>query len=337
MTLPPMNQNVTLAEIAEIAGVSPATVSRVLNGDERVAEHRVESVNRAVRELGYTPSRAARSLATGKTGLIATIIDSNLEVFTDPFWGIVTTAISRTLQQSNLQALLMATPLNKADNMLASSLSSQQVDGAIFFQLHDDSFVAELYKQGLPCVVVGTPKNATSIPFVDVDNAAGARMATEHLITRGAKNIATITGDMSLSAGKLRYEGYESAINGLGRAVDTRLVAHGNFSHESGIEAMEELLDSGVPFDAVFVANDLMALGAMSVLHDHEIKIPEQVAVIGFDDMFAAQLGRQKLSTIRQDIEGLGSTAASMMAEMVEGRRPASRMLQTELVQRETT
>ncbi len=336
MTQPPMNQNVTLAEIAEVAGVSPATVSRVLNGDERVAEHRVESVNRAVRELGYSPSRAARSLATGKTGLIATIIDSNLEVFTDPFWGIVTTAISRTLQKSNLQALLMATPLNKADNMLAASLNSQQVDGAIFFQLHDDGFVAELFKQGLPCVVVGTPKSSKSIPYVDVDNATGARMATEYLITRGAKNVATITGDLAISAGRLRYEGYEAAIAALGQAVDKNLVVNGNFSHESGIEAMEELLDSGVQFDAVFVANDLMALGAMSVLNERDIKVPEQVAVVGFDDMFAAQLGRQKLTTVRQDIEGLGSAAASMIAEMVEGRRPASRMLQTELIQRDT-
>ncbi len=330
------NRNITLAEIAQTAGVSPATVSRVLNGDQRVAQERIEKVNQAVRALGYSPNRAARALATGKTGLIATVIDSNLVVFSDPFWGVITTAISRRLQQSGLQAVLMATPFIDNEDTILASLSTQQVDGAIFLQLHNDELVLELANQGLPTVVVGRPDNESALKYVDTDNRGGAYLATNYLIHRGAKRIATITGDLTLSAGKLRLQGFLDAMNENGLPIDPTYVVNGNFTHQSGIDAMKQLLAQAPDVDAVFVANDMMCLGAIGYLDSQSISVPDQIALVGFDDMFAALMGRQQLTTIHQDIDLMGATVAGLVAELVDGKDAESIILPTHLVIRDT-
>lgn len=330
------NRNITLAEIAQTAGVSPATVSRVLNGDQRVAQERIEKVNQAVRTLGYTPNRAARALATGKTGLIATVIDSNLVVFSDPFWGVITTAISRRLQQSGLQAVLMATPFQDNEETILASLSTQQVDGAIFLQLHNDELVLELANQGLPAVVVGRPENESALKYVDTDNRGGAYLATNYLIQRGAKRIATITGDLTLSAGKLRLQGFLDAMNENGLPIDPTYVVNGNFTHQSGIDGMKQLLAQASDVDAVFVANDMMCLGAIGFLDSQSIPVPDRIALVGFDDMFAALMGRQQLTTIHQDIDLMGATVAGLITELVDGKDAESIILPTHLVIRDT-
>ena len=330
------NRNITLAEIAQTAGVSPATVSRVLNGDQRVAQERIDKVNKAVRSLGYSPNRAARSLATGKTGLIATVIDSNLVVFSDPFWGVITTAISRRLQQSGLQAVLMATPFLGNEETILASLSTRQVDGAIFLQLHNDELVLEIVNQGLPAVVVGRPENDSTLKYVDTDNRGGAYLATKYLIQRGAQRIATITGDLSLSAGKLRLQGFLDAMNEHNIAIDPTYVVNGNFTHQSGIDAIKQLLAQAPDVDAVFVANDMMCLGAMGVLDNAGISVPEQIALVGFDDMFAALMGRQQLTTIHQDIDLMGASVAGLITELIEGKDADSIVLPTHLVIRDT-
>lgn len=327
---------ITLADIAETAGVSPATVSRVLNGDPRVAADRVERVNRAIKELGYSPNRAARTLVTGKTGLVAAVIDSNLDVFADPFWGQITTGISQALQEANFTALLMVRPLDVEDPSVVASLAPGQVDGAIFFQLHNDDTVNLLQDMGLPLVVVGRPEESSKLVYVDSDNLGGARLATEHLISRGCHTVATVAGNPQLSSGRLRLDGYNQALADAGRTFDDTLVAYGDWTDESGANAMRALLDARPDIDGVFVANDLMALGAMSVLEERGKKVPQDVAVVGFDNMFAGRLGRQQLTTIEQDVQGLGAKAASMVISMIDGGKAASTVLPTSLIVRET-
>lgn len=332
-----MNRSkITLADIAETAGVSPATVSRVLNGDPRVATDRVERVNRAIKELGYSPNRAARTLVTGKTGLVAAVIDSNLNVFSDPFWGQITTGISQALQEANFSALLMVRPLDVDDPSVVASLAPGQVDGAIFFQLHNDDTVNLLQDMGLPLVVVGRPEASSKLVYVDSDNLGGAVQATEHLIARGCRTVATVAGNQQLSSGRLRLEGYRRALVDADMAFDESLVAYGDWTDESGAAAMGALLDSRPDIDGVFVANDLMALGVMTVLEQRGLKVPDQVAVVGFDNMFAGRLGRQQLTTVEQDVQGLGAKAASMVIQMIDGGKPSSVVLPTSLIVRET-
>jgi len=327
---------ITLADIAESAGVSPATVSRVLNGDPRVAVDRVERVNRAIQELGYSPNRAARTLVTGKTGLVAAVIDSNLNVFADPFWGQITTGISQALQEANFSALLMVRPLDVEDPSVVASLAPGQVDGAIFFQLHNDDTVNLLQDMGLPLVVVGRPDESSKLVYVDSDNFGGAVKATEHLVQRGCRRVATVAGNQQLSSGRLRLEGYRTALSQAGVPFDESLVAYGDWTDESGAAAMRALLDARPDIDGVFVANDLMALGAMSVLEERGLKVPDQVAVVGFDNMFGGRLGRQQLTTVEQDVQGLGAKAASMVIQMIDGGKPSSVVLPTTLLVRET-
>lgn len=332
-----MNRSkITLADIAETAGVSPATVSRVLNGDPRVATDRVERVNRAIKELGYSPNRAARTLVTGKTGLVAAVIDSNLNVFSDPFWGQITTGISQALQEANFSALLMVRPLDVDDPSVVASLAPGQVDGAIFFQLHNDDTVNLLQDMGLPLVVVGRPEASSKLVYVDSDNLGGAVQATEHLIARGSRTVATVAGNQQLSSGRLRLEGYRRALADADMAFDESLVAYGDWTDESGAAAMGALLDSRPDIDGVFVANDLMALGVMTVLEQRGLKVPDQIAVVGFDNMFAGRLGRQQLTTVEQDVQGLGAKAASMVIQMIDGGKPSSVVLPTSLIVRET-
>ncbi|NBO45499.1 MAG: LacI family transcriptional regulator [Actinobacteria bacterium] len=327
---------ITLADIAETAGVSPATVSRVLNGDPRVSPERVTRVNEAISELGYSPNRAARTLVTGKTGLIAAVIDSNLNVFSDPFWGQITTGISQALQEANFQALLMVRPLDVEDPSVVASLAPGQVDGAIFFQLHNDDTVNLLQDMGLPLVVVGRPEESSKLTYVDSDNFGGAHQATKHLIDRGCKAIATVAGDQQLSSGRLRLDGYRKALAESGIGFDESRVAYGDWTDVGGEQAMRTLIESNPSIDGVFVANDLMALGAMSVLEEQGRNIPEDVAVVGFDNMFAGRLGRQQLTTIEQDVQGLGAKAAAMVIRMIDGERPKSVVLPTRLIVRDT-
>lgn len=327
---------ITLADIAETAGVSPATVSRVLNGDPRVSAERVARVNEAISELGYSPNRAARTLVTGKTGLIAAVIDSNLNVFADPFWGQITTGISQALQEANFQALLMVRPLDVEDPSVVASLAPGQVDGAIFFQLHNDDTVTLLQDMGLPLVVVGRPEESSKLTYVDSDNFSGAHQATKHLIDRGCTAIATVAGDQQLSSGRLRLDGYRKALTEAGISFDESRVAYGDWTDAGGEQAMRTLIERDPRIDGVFVANDLMALGAMSVLEEKGRSIPDDVAVVGFDNMFAGRLGRQQLTTIEQDVQGLGAKAAAMVIRMIDGEKPKSVVLPTRLIVRDT-
>ena len=332
-----MAAHVTLADIAASSGVSPATVSRVLNGDERVASERAEAVRRAVAELGYAPNRGARSLASGKTGLVAVVIDNNLTVFSDPFWAMVTKGISAKLLEHGMQSLLMVTDLATYDHTVGVSLSPRQVDGAIFFQVHREELLYELQELGLPIVVAGRPQRTDRLTFVDSDQMAGAREATEFLIKAGRKNIATITGDILASAAQMRLEGYKQGMRNSGLVVDPAMIAIGDYSYESGRVAMESLLDSGRPIDGLFAANDVMAVAAMSVLESRGLSIPRDVSVIGFDNSQTAIIARPELTSVHQDIEGLGVAAAEVMLAEIAGSEPESRTLPTHLVIRNST
>ena len=326
----------TYAEIAKLAGVSEATVSRVLNGDSKVDADRVAAVNKAVDQLGYQKNRAAAALASGRTGLIAVVIDDDLSVFQDPFWGAITNGISKVLMDNEMQTLLLVAPLDNIDSPVAQYLQRGEVDGAIFLQLHKDTLIKRLAKQNLPLVVNGTPHTSNPFAYVDSDNAGGAFAAVRHLVENGRKKIATITGDLSNTAAEQRLDGFQAAMVDLGMKAPKSLIVEGDWSRDSGYNHAKKLLSKNSDLDAIFCANDLMALGAITAVQEAGKSVPGDVAVIGFDDSYLAQNSHPGLTSVRQDIAGLGSEAAKMILAKLRGEEVHSEILPCELIVRET-
>ena len=322
----------TYAVIAKTAGVSEATVSRVLNNDESVHPERARRVQEAVEKLGYKKNRIASALASGRTGLIAVVIDDDLSVFADPFYGTVTSGVSRVLMENGLQTVLMVSPVGSLDGSVAHYLKSGEVDGAIFFALHSDILINHLKKQGLPLVITGTPHSSSDVAFVDTDNFGGAYTATKHLMNQGAKKVAIITGDIGTTAAKQRLDGYLQAFRESGHIPAKGLICEGDYSFESGKEHCEKLVDAHPDIDGIFASNDMMAMGAMTVLHDRGIDVPGRVKVIGFDDSMLAQTSRPALTSIRQDVVALGEAAGTLMIAQLNGQEVEPIILPTELI-----
>ena len=326
----------TYAEIARVAGVSEATVSRVLNDDPRVHPDRVKRVKKAVEKLGYKRNRVAAALASGKTRLIAIVIEDDLGVFSDPFWATVSGGISRVLMAQELQTILLIGHTNKADSSVANYLERGEVDGAIFFQMHQDALVRSLAKKGLPVVMTGFPFKAGDFVYADSDNSDGGYKATKHLFDAGCKRVAIITGDIQATASRNRLEGYERACAEAGFTPPRQYLLNGDWSFESGKSQMLSLLALKERPEGVFAANDLMARGAIAAIEESGYNCPDDIRVVGFDDSVLALTSRPQLTTVRQDIVGLGEAAARLMVALLNGDDPEPVMLPTELIVRES-
>lgn len=329
----------TLEAVAARAGVSRATVSRVVNGSPRVSDTARRAVERAVEELGYVPNPAARSLVTRRTQSLALVIaEPEDRLFTDPFFAGIVRGVSRALAQAEHQLVLLMRRADAEHQRVERYLGNGHVDGVMIVSLHgDDPLPARLERRGVPVVVGGRPQRAGALRYVDVDNAGGARSAVEHLLALGRERIATITGPPDMAASADRYEGYRRALGGAGLAVDGDLVVAGTFEQDSGSEAMHALLARRPDVDAVFAASDLMAAGALAALHAAGRRVPDDVALVGFDDTFVARSTQPPLTTVRQPIERMGAEMARLVLAAVEGRAvPDHVLLPTELVVRES-
>lgn len=290
----------TLEEVARHAGVSRATVSRVVNGSPTVAPHLREVVDRSVAELGYVPNQAARTLMTSRTDTIALVVaEPDVRVFGDPFFGGIVRGVSQELAASGLQLMLMMAQSHADLVRIEQYLVSRHVDGVLLISEHgDDRLPRALAGAGVPLVIGGRPLQATTATaYVDNDNLGGARLAAEYLRSLGRSRITTVAGPVDMSAGVDRLTGFKS---GLGRGFRTRHVEYGNFEQEGGAAAMKRLLDRVPDLDAVFVASDLMALGALAELRRRGRRVPDDVAVVGFDDIELAAITDPPLTTLRQ-------------------------------------
>lgn len=324
-----------IEEVARVAGVSKSTVSRVINDEQYVSAKAREAVHAAIAELGYSPNQAARALAGNRANAIALVVSEPTgRVLSDPFFAGVLRGIHAELAGRHMQLLLMMSqPSDTSD--LVMYLSSGHVDGALLVSLHgDDPLVPMLAEIGLPVVSGGRPLGSTSVPFVDSDNFTGALEATRHLVSLGRRRIGTVAGPKDMAVGADRLSGFK---RGLAEAkIASDLVTHGDFTPESGARAMEQLLQQAPDLDAVFVAADIMALGALQVLHAQGKRVPQDVAVIGFDDSVFATTATPPLTTIRQDVEELGRTMTwRLLAELAgEAGLPPSLLLPTSLIKR---
>ncbi|MFB4314709.1 LacI family DNA-binding transcriptional regulator [Actinomadura sp. 21ATH] len=327
----------TLEEVAARAGVGRGTVSRVINGSPRVSRESREAVLRAIEELGYVPNRAARTLVTRRTDTVALVVaESEQRVFDEPFFAGIIRGISSELSDTGLQLLLALAQSPEEYARLESYLTGQHVDGVLLTSLHgDDPLPAKLEAGGVPTVLGGRPVGLTPVSYVDVDNRDGARQAVEHLLGQGRRRIATIAGPQDMGVGVDRLTGYREALAAAGLP---ELVVYGDFSEASGVEAAQELLDREPDMDALFAADDPMALGAMRVLKKRGRRIPEDVAVIGFEDSASAPVADPPLTTVHQSVEEMGRQMARLLISRIQGESVPDPVviLQPHLVVRES-
>ena len=334
-------RGVTLEEVARIAGVSRATVSRVVNGNPRVGPEVRRTVERAVDRLGYVPNPAARSLVTRKSQSIGLVIAEPAgRIFEDPFFPRLLRGIGAALSSRELQLVLLMPQSPHEESRAERYLTAGHVDGALLASLHgNDPLPMAVAGRGIPVVVGGRPPRGATVSYVDVDNVQGARTATEHLITTGRKIVATITGPPDMSAGQDRLTGYRQALEATGQRPDPSLEAVGDFTREGGAEAMRRLLEARPDVDAVFAASDLMAAGAVQVLRAAGRRIPEDVAIVGFDDSSTAEATEPPLTSVRQPIEEMGREMVRLLLEHTAdpGSVPRKVILATQLVRRRSS
>ncbi len=330
-------QRPTLEAVARRAGVSRATVSRVVNGSTTVAEPIREAVRRAVAELGYVPNLAARSLVTQRTDSIALVMpEAATRVFSDDqvFPGIIRGA-AQELEAADKQLVLMLAGSPAGHERVERYTTGRHVDGVLFASLHGaDPLPGRLARLGIPVVCSGRPLDGADVPYVDVDHLGGVSRAVRHLLDSGRRRIATIAGPQDMVAGIERLAGYRDTVTAAGLP---ERIAYGDFTRESGAAAMRQLLADQPDLDAVFAASDLMAHAALRTLREAGRRVPDDVAVIGFDDIETAAYTEPPLTTVRQPIQEIGRQMTRQLLRLAAGEpiEPAV-ILPTELVLRDS-
>lgn len=334
----------TLEEVAARAGVGRGTVSRVINGSPRVSDATRAAVEAAVAELGYVPNTAARALAANRTDAIAMVVpEPETRFFSEPYFSDILKGVGAQLSDTEMQLLLIFAGNDRERRRLAQYLAAHRVDGVLLVSVHADDPLPDLLSQlEIPAVISGPRSEHETLPSVDSDNYGGGRSAVEHLIERGRTRIATITGRLDVYGAQRRVDGYRDALEDAGREVDERLIVPGDFTEEGGRRAMAELLTRCPDLEAVFAGSDVMAAGARQVLREAGHRIPEDVALVGYDDSAIARHMDPPLTSVRQPIEEMGRAMIDLLLDEIADRRPAvSRglerrqvMLPTELVAR---
>jgi LacI family transcriptional regulator len=325
----------TLEQIADLSGVSRSTVSRVINNHPSVRPEVRERVREVIAETGYHPDPAARSLASRRSGIIGLVIPRAVQsLFTDPYYPRLMQGIAQACNANDYTLSLFLFHTEDDERKLHPRvLRNQLVDGVILTgSTITDPLVPQLIDNQVPFVMVGRPYEGRDISFVDADNVIGAYTATSHLIRLGYGRIAAIAGPLSTTVGIDRRQGYLDALNDRDRSIDEALIVEGDFTEAGGYAAMQRLL-SHRP-DAVFIASDTMAFGALRALRDAGFSVPDDVALVGFDDLPTAGLSDPPLTTIRQPIRRIGAQAVETLIDMLtNGAQPPRRItLSTELV-----
>jgi LacI family transcriptional regulator len=324
----------TLEMVAQAAGVSPSTVSRILNGTAVVSEDKRAAVDQAIAQLGFVPNPVARGLAGGRTmsiGVITQAIDS-------PFYGGALRGIEDRLGEAGYSPLFVSGRWNAAHEAhCIEVLRSRRVDGIIVLtgRLSDAALVSCARQQ--PMVVTGRRLEAPGLYALHFDNFEGGRLATDHLLSLGHRRIAFITGDARHPDAKERLRGYRAAIQAAGLAYEPALVIPGNYTEDSGRLAVERLLDSREPFTAIFAANDQMAFGAALALHRRRLRVPDDVSLVGFDDLASAVYSVPPLSTVHHPLHQLGQLAAQAMLQLLAGTTPTAVLPPPRMMSRESS
>jgi len=315
----------TLEEVAALAGVGRGTVSRVINGSPRVSDATRAAVEAAVAELGYVPNTAARALAANRTDAIALVVpEPETRFFAEPYFSDILKGVGAELSDTEMQLLLIFAGSARERRRLAQYLAAHRVDGVLLVSVHADDPLPDLLAQlEIPAVISGPRSAAETLTSVDSDNYGGGRSAVEHLIGRGRREIAHITGRLDVYGAQRRIEGYRDALRDAGHAADEQLIEPGDFTEEGGRRAMTKLLARRPDLDAVFAGSDVMAAGARQVLREEGRGIPDDVALVGYDDSAIARHMDPPLTSVRQPIEEMGRRMIDLLLGEIADRRPA--------------
>jgi DNA-binding LacI/PurR family transcriptional regulator len=330
----------TLESVAALAGVSRATAGRVLAGSPRVSEQARDAVLHAAQELSYVTNRAARSLMTRRSDSIAFVVAEQEErFFADPFFSLVLRGVHAAVAAHDVQVVFAVLSTAAERERFERFARGGHVDGVAFVSLHgEDPLPGRLQAAGVPVMLQGRPFGVerdapTAVAYVDADNHGGARAATRLLADEGRTRIGTVTGPLDMAAAVDRFEGFRAELAAL--ALKPAAVAHGDFSVAGGRRAMRELLEACPELDGAAVANDLMALGALQALGEQGRRVPDDVALIGFDDIPLATAATPPLTTVRQPMAEMGRAMATALLGMVDDAGPREPLiLPTEIVRR---
>ena len=324
----------TIERVAQEAGVSPSTVSRILNGTAVVSGAKKQAVDDAIAKLGFVPNPMARGLAGGRTlsiGVVTQAIDS-------PFYGAALRGIEDELDPAGYSPLFVSGHWNASvEARCIDVLRSRRVDGIVVLtgRLPDAALTA--CAKALPVVVTGRNLTAPGLYALNFDNFEGGRLATRHLIELGHQRIAFIAGDQDHPDANERLRGYRAALETAGIAFEPELVVPGEYHEVSGLLAVDRLLERRQRFTAIFAANDQMAIGAALGLQRRSLRVPEDVSLVGFDDLPSSVYAIPPLSTVHQPAYELGRLAAAAVLQLLAGKTPDAEMPAPRLIARESS
>jgi LacI family transcriptional regulator len=327
----------TLEDIARLSGVSRSTVSRVINADVNVKEDTRRKVLEIIQDINFQPNLAAKGLATGRTNVIGIVIPASVStLFTDPYFPQFIQGVATACNNRNFLVMLWLAEPEYERRMISRILHNGLVDGVIVAStLMNDPIVTSLYESKMPFILIGRHPTL-DVNYLDVDNLQAGWKATMHLLRLGYKRIATITGPQDQSSGYDRYQGYLKALQDYGQPIRPELAMEGDFTEEGSYKAMQRLIPHKP--DAIFAASDMMAYGAMRALREANLRIPEDVGVVGFDDMPTSAKTNPPLTTVRQQVSQMGSKAVEVLIALIGKEIPSTQrvIMDTELVVRES-
>lgn len=334
-----MPENLTLEDIGRLAGVSRSTVSRVINGKENVNPAVRSRVQDVIRRTGYTPNVMARSLVSGRTGVIGLVIPSRVHsLFEDPYFSRLIQGVSAAANRlGNTLTLFLFQSEEEESALYPRVVTAGFLDGLIVTATRmADPLLTRMAVGEIPLVVIGRP-DVEGVSYVDTDNRGGAELAATHLADLGYQRIGLIGAPTSTTAGMDRLTGFIEGLAHRGLALNPDLRADGDFSEESGHEAMLELLPHSP--EAVFVASDTMAVGALRALREAGVGVPQDIALIGFDGLPSSEKSDPTLSTIRQPVMDTGGRAVEILNDLAGGsaNAPIIEIMPVELVVRESS
>ncbi|WP_417069568.1 LacI family DNA-binding transcriptional regulator [Niveibacterium terrae] len=331
---PPAPGTTTVTEVAKMAGVSVSTVSRILNGSARVADDKREAVEKAIAALNFKPNLFAQSLKRGSSMTVGVLV----QAVESPFFNETLRGIEDALSGTGYAPLIVSGHWNANEEAeRIRLLSARRVDGLILLSGHLDDEEVIAFSEHLPIIAAGRRLESPRAASLRLDNVEGGRLATRHLISLGHTRIAHISGPADHIDAVERLSGYRLALEEAGLAFDPGLVVQGDFREGGGLLALNQLLDRGHPFSALFASNDQAAYGARLALYRRGIRVPEDISLIGFDDLPSSSYTTPPLTTIRQPVYEMGCQAARALLSLIAGKSVSLELPPLELVIRETT
>ncbi|MFD2215149.1 LacI family DNA-binding transcriptional regulator [Metabacillus endolithicus] len=332
--------NLTIKDIAKMAGVSPGTVSKIINNYGGISEKTKKKVLDIIQETGYQPTFSAKALATKKSNLIGLIYAGKVNVeFTHPFFNEVVTSFKKTIGSLGYDIIMFSNEQFYKDNgSYLARCRHFHVDGCVIIAGEEvEDAIYELVREEIPCMGIDLELSGPKASFVMSDNVNLSRKVIQHFYLQGIRNIGFIGGQEDSAITMFREKGARETMDQLGLEIHQEWFQYGDFHEESGYQAMKKILETNSYPRAIFAVSDMMAFGAIDAIREKGLRVPEDISVIGCDDIDACRHSSPKLSTIRQDKEQLGKLAAYMLNDIINGKSELKPVfIDSELVVRES-